>query len=304
MADTRINMPYTLEDIQTCKDITLPVVRKDFQNLCIFDALTNPKKFCGNKTLYFYQYRNIIKCSREKWHSLEYVMNDPVLRQKLWDETKHRNRRDKDPTCSPTDVFECWRINRGAIVCFKSSTSKYLYKKFNATSVLDPCAGWGGRMLGAMALGIKYTGIDSNINLKEGYDRMIYDLLGYHHGVAPEFVNQYKMIWDSCLNVNYNELDYDFILTSPPYINMELYENMPLFESDIIFYRDFLIPMMNRSFEGLSVGGHMCINISPKMFKSLMKLGYRPPDSQVDLRQQMGKNYATKSQDYIYVWNK
>ena len=35
-----------------------------------------------------------------------------------------------------------------------------------------------------------------------------------------------------------------------------------------------------------------------------MRLGYRPPDSQVDLRQQMGKNYATKSQDYIYVWNK
>ena len=25
---------------------------------------------------------------------------------------------------------------------------------------------------------------------------------------------------------------------------------------------------------------------------------------QVDLRQQMGKNHATKSQDYIYVWSK
>ena len=30
--------------------------------------------------------------------------------------------------------------------------------------VLDP-AGWGGRMLGAWALGIDYTGIDTNINM-------------------------------------------------------------------------------------------------------------------------------------------
>ena len=301
MAETRINMPYTLEDIRTCKDITLDLVRRDYHNLCVFDAIRNTKKQCGNKILYQYQYGELIKCSRENWHSLIHVMNDPVLRQKLWEETVKRNRRDKDPTCSATDCFECWRINRGSIVFFKSSTAKYLYRRFNATSVLDPCAGWGGRMLGAMALGIRYTGIDTNINLKEGYDRMRQDLLG---SWLPGWHNQYKMIWDSCLNVNYNELDYDFILTSPPYINMEVYENMPPFESDIIFYRVFLIPMMNRSFEGLSVGGHMCINISPKMFKCLMRLGYRPPDSQVDLRQQMGKNYATKSQDYIYVWNK
>ena len=79
---------------------------------------------------------------------------------------------------------------------------------------------------------------------------------------------------------------------------------MTPFESDDIFYNNFLIPMMDRSFDGLSIGGHMCINISPKMFKSLMKRGYRPPNNQIDLRQQMGKNYTTKSQDYIYVWDK
>tara|TARA_R110000765_G_scaffold346342_1_gene436513 strand:- start:244 stop:1146 length:903 start_codon:yes stop_codon:yes gene_type:complete len=297
-----VECPHTWEDVETCKDITLDLVRRDYHNLCVFDATVNSKKLCGNKTLYYYQYRNLIRCRRETWHSLETIMNNPVLKQDLWNQTVKRNRNDSNPSCSTADMFECWRINKGAIVFFKSTTSKYLYRLFNATSVLDPCAGWGGRMLGAMAHGIKYTGIDTNINLKEGYDRMINDLLVETH--SPEFVNQYKMIWDSCLNVNYNELDYDFILTSPPYINMEVYENMTPFESDIIFYTDFLIPMMNRSFEGMNVGGHMCINISPKMFKSLMKIGYRPPDSQVDLRQSMGQNYATKSQDYIYVWNK
>ena len=83
---------------------------------------------------------------------------------------------------------------------------------------------------------------------------------------------------------------------------MELYENMSPFDSDEAFYKEFLIPTMDKAFTHLKDRGHMCINISPKMFKALMKHGYREPDDQVDLRQQLGKNYAIKSQDYIYVW--
>ena len=291
-------MPHTLHDIQSCKDFDMSVIHNDIKNLCDFDGLTNPKKFCGNKTLYKYQFRNIIKCKRQKWYSLEYIMNDEKLRNQLWSETLIRNRTKKGDKSTPTDVFEVWRINHGAIVCFKASTSKYIYKLFNATSVLDPTAGWGGRMLGAMSLGIKYTGIDTNINLKEGYDKMIKDIVGVDVN-RPE----YKMIWKSCLEVDYSQLDYDLVLTSPPYINMELYENMAWFPNEHLFYRQFLIPMMNNCYQYLKKGGHMCINISPKMFKDLIIYGYREPDCQIDLRQQ-GRNYATKSQDYIYVWNK
>ena len=57
--------PYTLEDIQSCKDITLEQVQKDYKNLVDFKADTNPKKFCGNKVLYNYQFRNLLNCRRE-----------------------------------------------------------------------------------------------------------------------------------------------------------------------------------------------------------------------------------------------
>lgn len=289
-------MPHTLQDIQSCKDFDKSVIYRDIKNLCDFDGLTNPKKLCGNRTLYKYQFRNIIKCKRENWYSLEYIMKNEELRNLLWSETLKRNRSKKGEKSTPTDVFEVWRINHGAIVCFKASTAKYIYKLFNATSVLDPTAGWGGRMLGAMSLGIKYTGIDTNINLKEGYDKMIKDIVGNEPN--------YKMIWKSCLDIDYSKLDYDLVLTSPPYINMELYENMTPFKNNQIFYREFLIPMLNNCYQYLKKGGHMCINISPKMFKDLMTYDYKEPDSKIDLRQSMGKNYATKSQDYIYVWNK
>ena len=290
--------PYSLEDILACKDFAFPVILKDYDNLVKFHADTNPKKFCGNRVLYYYQFRNLLKCCREGGKTIWDIYEDPALVEKLWQDAIKRNRRDKCPYPSPTDLYEAQRINTGAIVFFKASTAKYIYKKYQATSVLDFTAGWGGRMLGAMSLGIPYTGIDTNLNLKEGYDKMMSDL-------PCNNKEDYKMLWKSCLDVDYESLDYDMILTSPPYVNMEIYEGMCPFESDDHFYTEFLLPVMDKSYRGLKAGGHMCINISPKMFKKLIEVyGCPLPDEQVDLRQQMGQNYAIKSQDYIYVWKK
>ena len=290
--------PYTYEDIQACKDIPLDKVKKDFNNLVKFAADTNPKKFCGNPTLYYYQFRVLLNCRREGKKLLKEVFDDKEEIKKLWDETIKRNRRDKDPLCSATDVYECFRINRGAIVLFKSSTAKYIYKLFGATSVLDPTAGWGGRMLGAAALGIKYFGCDTNTNLRPGYNAMIKDL----------DIKNCSMYWGSCLNYDFSKLDYDIVLTSPPYINMEIYEGSSLYENNDKFYKEFLIPLMDKCFKHLKSGGAMCFNISPRMFKDLMTYdvcwGDKQPHHKIDLRQQLGKNHVTKSQDFIYVWMK
>jgi len=288
--------PYTFNDIIECKKLSIEGIQQDYKNLVDFKADVNPRKFCGNPILYHYQLENILNCRRgaKGYKTLKECFDNPDELQKLWDETIKRNRRDKDPLCSACDLYECHRLNRGSIVFFKASTAKYIYKLFNATSVVDPTAGWGGRLLGAASLNIKYTGIDTNINLKNGYDNMINDLN----------IKNCNMIYENCLNIDYSKLEYDLVLTSPPYINLELYENMKPFTNNGLFYIDFLIPMMNKVFEHLKIGGHMCINISPSMFKALIKYGYPKPDSQIDLRQQLGKQFKTKSQDYIYVWKK
>ena len=57
----------------------------------------------------------------------------------------------------------------------------------------------------------------------------------------------------------------------------------------------------------------ICINMSPKMYEDLTKWRNVGKylceerlipccDEKIDLRQQMGKQFKTKSQDYIYVW--
>ena len=300
------NMPYCLNDILTCKSIDLGATWRDYKALVKFDAETNPRKFCGNKTIYQYQFQELIKCRRgvNNYKTIEEWFADPVLKDKLWQDSIKRNRRKKATQPSPTDVYECHRINNGAIVPFKSSTAKYIYKKFGAKSVLDPTMGWGGRMLGATSLGINYIGFDTNTDLRNGYEQMITDL---KLDETEEHINLY---WRSSLNEDIiSELNYDMVLTSPPYEEsnkyMEVYEHSPPWTSEEQFYMEFLIPLMDLCYKYLAVGGKSCWNISPKMYKKLTtKYLYTECDSQEDLRQQLGSQYKTKSQDYIYIWTK
>jgi len=237
-------MPYTFKDILSCKDISEEDVKKDWKNLCKFDALTNQSKFCGNPIIYKYQLQNLLKCKRgtKGYKTLEEWFSDDTLKEELWKLAVKINRRKTALYPSPTDVYECHRKCKGSIVAFKASTAKYIYKRFGAKNVLDPTAGWGGRMLGAMSLGIDYTGIDTNINMKEAYINMMkvdeawevstnHQLVSWRKETETEVTtgiympriitgdshrHHMRMIWDSCFNVDFSGFGYDLVLTSPP----------------------------------------------------------------------------------------
>ena len=279
----------TFQQVVDDKKISLADRIKDIKTLRDWNADKNEVKLCGNKYLYHFQMENLCKTKVHKDGSLYDKMNDDEKYTKLYEKTIKLNR----TGTLANRLFEAERFN-GAVVFFKSSTAKFLYKKYGATKVLDFTAGWGGRMLGAYALGIDYTGIDTNTNLKPAYDSMI-DELG-ELNKKPKL----NMIWESCLNVDFSKLDYDFVLTSPPYINLEVYENMTPFANNKAFYEQFLIPMIDKSLKHIKKGGKVAINISPKMYADLLKHGYRRCDEEFDLLQQ--KRLNKNKQDKIYVW--
>lgn len=286
--------PYSIKDIIKAKNLTPEQIINDYQKLLDFDAENNPRKFCGNPIIYHFFLLELIRTKRhdKNWVSLEDMLHNPDLSKKIWKETIQRNRR-KVVFPSPVDVYEAHRINKGAVVPFKASTAKYIYKKYNASRVLDPTMGWGGRMMGALSLNIDYIGMDTNTNLKSGYEEMK-SLLDTN--------DKATLIFEDCLKQDFSQFNADLVLTSPPYANVELYSNMTAWKTDDDYYTEFLIPLMIKLFTECS-NATLCINISPAMYKKLTKkFGMPEAQETEDLRQQLGQQYKTKSQDLIYIW--
>lgn len=289
----------TIEQIEDHKLISQEELNKDLANLFGYDASENRNNFYGNPFLYHFQFKNLIKCHREGGDTIYDIYNDKDKWAKLIDSAKKRNRGGRT---AAGNVYECFRINLGSVVMFKSTTAKYLYQKYNATSVLDPTAGWGGRMLGAWALGIDYTGIDTNVNMKPAYDSMIEMLNSKTPAIFEE--PKLQMLWQSALDVDFSTLDYDFVLTSPPYVNLEIYEHMEPWESDEKFYKDFFIPLWQKCIDHIKPGGTVCFNISPKMYDDAVSFGLPVCEDEEDLKQQLGQQKGKKKQDKIYIWFK
>ena len=298
----------TINDIVNHKLITDQALLLDLDNLNKFEGTENSNNFYGNPFLYHFQFANLLHCTRERngkpRDTIYDMWADPVKKAFLIEQTRKRNRGGKVPA---NNIFECYRINTGSIVMFKSVTAKYIYKKYGATKVLDPTAGWGGRMLGAWSLGIDYVGIDTNDEMKPAYDGMMDFLMNKTNSFGNDLFtvdnkSKLNMIWASCLAVDYSKIDYDFVLTSPPYINMELYKKMKPWENDKVFYEDFFIPLFNKCVNNIKKSGKVCFNISPKMYADALKYGLTPCDLEEDLLQQLGQKMGKKKQDKIYIW--
>jgi|TARA_R110000787_G_C13387878_1_gene442380 hypothetical protein len=283
----------TIEDIENHKIITDKELDADIQNILKYPADSNRNSFYGNPFLYHFQLKNLLKCRRDKGPTIYEIFGDDEGRDKLLSQTLKKNRGGRT---AAGNVYECFRINKGSIVMFKATTAKYLYKKYNAKSVLDPTAGWGGRMLGAWALGIDYIGMDLNTEMSPAYDKMINKLRDTKD-------TKMDMIFGDCLLQDFSKFNYDMVLTSPPYINMEVYEHMPKWQSDEDYYLKFLIPLWDKCMTNM-VSGHVCFNISPKMYEEAVKYGLPISHDEDLLKQQLGQKQNKKKQDKIYIWKK
>lgn len=143
----------------------------------------------------------------------------------------------------------------GLVASFRPMTAKWLVTRFGATRVLDPCAGWGGRMLGAMAADVHYIGIDSNVDLHAGYDRLL-------RLVSPHSYSEVHMIFRPAETIDFASLpSYDCIITSPPSVEStgrEWYPHSPVYRDTAT---EFIVPVLGRAFRGLKKNGWMCLSV-------------------------------------------
>lgn len=275
----------SFEDIINDKKLTNEELTKDIINLRKFKADTNENKFCGNKTLYHFQMENLLRTRTSTNITLPEILENKEEYEKLAKKVESLGR-----TGSLANrFFEAFRFNQ-AVVFFKPSTAKFIYKKFNATHVLDPTAGWGGRMLGASSLGIKYTGIDTNVSLQGAYEGIMNLLQD----------KNMRMLWADSLKVNFDSIDYDFVLTSPPYVSkkklVEIYEHQQEYTD---FYDDFLVPLIKKCLASIKRNGKVCFNMNKEMYDIVVSK-FREADETVELLQQ--KRLANNKSEKIYIW--
>lgn len=134
---------------------------------------------------------------------------------------------------------------------FMPSYAKAICNHFNAKIVLDLCAGWGDRMLGAsVSTNIeKYIGFDPNTNLKSGYIKIM-KLLNVELDEKKStneklfFENGYEIYNTTFQKNSYSNIkdnSCDLVFTSPPFFDYEIYnENIPTYKNWI---KDFYIPL-------------------------------------------------------------
>ena len=173
----------------------------------------------------------------------------------------------------------------GLVASFRPMTAKWLISHFRASRVLDPFAGWGGRLLGAMASDVHYVGIERNTDLRRGHGRLL-GLLG------PHSRSDVRMIYRPAETVDFAELPpYDAIVTSL---------------ADDADDGSAPIRVLLRAFYSMNNHGWMCINAPSETVGDRCIAMFGPP-TETHRRALVGfrpTNAHTERSETIYCWHK
>jgi hypothetical protein len=110
----------------------------------------------------------------------------------------------------------------GNVTKYGAATTKAIVQFFGAKRVLDPCIGWGGRMLGTLAAGAdtEYVGCEPDPTTVAALDNITIDPAMGDDANRVHLLPQ--TIEDSLLEIQ-AQAKFDMVLTSPPYFNLEIY---------------------------------------------------------------------------------
>ena len=205
----------------------------------------------GNISQLAKYYQQDVFYAREKtmWHDNLYFKDMPLQMYLYANRQKYLSK-------SPLEISDA-EILRGfgisgilrSYTVFDVSVMQDVIKTYNIKSVIDPCAGWGERMLCCYANDVKYQGFDINMLLCEGYDNMIDDF---------EMCDQTISFGDSSIaNISGH---YDAVITCPPYYNTEIYSKTG---AENLSYDDFL-SWWNKVVQNFSNVTYFCFQINQK----------------------------------------
>ena len=205
-------------------------------------------------------------------------------------------------------------------VNFPPMTAKYLYERFTneikdrQIKIYDPSSGWGGRILGAMAVRddrtIHYIGTDPNPDnhYSGGTSRYsdladFYNTKTYRSNSFFSSTNTYEVFKLGSEEIQHDKDfqrhrgEIDLVFTSPPYFNREAYsddenQSYKKYGSSYESWRNgFLRPTLSTCVEWLRPGGYLLWNIADILIKG----EYLPLEQDsIDILGELGVEYKYK----------
>jgi 16S rRNA G966 N2-methylase RsmD len=190
---------------------------------------------------------------------------------------------------------EVYNICISAINIMRPLNCMEIYTKYKAKRVLNFCAGWGGSTVAAAALNLDaYYGVEINSDLKQPYDNMITFL-------QTKCATKFESIIADAVDVDYSNMNYDTVFSSPPYYFLEKYANNVKYcskkDMDDKFYR----PLFTKTYNGLQPGGHYIINVCKEVYDNVLKGLLGDAHESFPLKKSKRQNNHT---EMVYVWVK
>lgn len=181
-------------------------------------------------------------------------------------------------------------LNHKQCTNFNTTIVISLLKLFKPKIFLDPSAGWGDRLIGALAYGkCDYIGVDPSNCMHNIYKKIIKELSNDKKVLSTKKqknnsikiknksikinkdINTYKVYKNGFENIELPKKyinGIDFIFTSPPFFDLEIYEKLSDTQSIEKFntldkwINGFLYPMIDKCEKYLSIDGHLALYIS------------------------------------------
>jgi len=271
----RLAAPYKVKSIETMKDDVRTILQtviptKDAEKLiydinrvmssksCLND-LDLGKNMAGLGSLWGY-FPHFMDVKVGKM-SLADKMTDPKVIEQIIEKTAAFCMKHEGGKVSRNRVFQSLKAYNGHHVSnFRPVAARDIYESLigRSASVFDPCAGWGGRLIGAIGAGCKsYIGVDASLKTADCFQDLIKD------GNLTEA----KVIYSAIEDFEIKDAFADIAFTSPPYFDAEKYSNdstqswirYPSYEK----WRDvFLTELCLKMKDSVVYGGYVAINIS------------------------------------------
>ena len=228
----------------------------------------------------------------------------PTLRKKAYVKSMVAYYRRERPDTPPLKMwYRIFSLYFGSINIFRPAMALSIYRlapkaTLQNMDILDFTMGWGGRLVAAAAMGARsYTGIDLNGRLEAPYRRMT-DFLrdqGSQMRIRLRFCD--------ALKINYSALKYNFVLTSPPYYDLETYRGMRGFATKDAWDAEFYRPLFQKTMANLAPGGLYCLNVPVEIYERVCVPLWGACNKKVPMsissRNQGGDD---EYKEFVYIW--